>query len=168
MRRKAGLDLEDVDALRDQPFGERQILFEVGIGDRDAQRHVAAIVAAEQLGDRHAKVLAHNIEQGHLHGRLALGMANDGLFDLAHQRRDLERVGADQQGAKIVMNADGIGLSRAGEDRPGATSPHPTTPILVLIFNNGAGNRFLDVADAMPALHLERPAHHVDRDVGDT
>ena len=141
MRRKAGLDLEDVDALRDQPFGERQILFEVGIGDRDAQRHVAAIVAAEQLGDRHAKVLAHNIEQGHLHGRLALGMANDGLFDLAHQRRDLERVGADQQGAKIVMNADGIGLSRAGEDRPGGDLTPSDHADIGANLQNGAGNR---------------------------
>src|SRR5262249_12449958 len=163
---EAGLDLENVDAARRQPFGKGEVLFEVGIGDRYAERHSGSVVAAEQLRHRNAQIFAGDVEQRHLDGGLCLGVADQRFLDLTHERRNLERVGADEERAQIVMNAGGIGLGGAGKDRPRGCLAPPDDVGVGADLDDSTGHRFLDIANAVPALHLQGPANHIDRNAG--
>jgi hypothetical protein len=92
---------------------------------------------------------------------------DQGLLDLPHQRADLQRIGTDQQRAQVVMNAAGVCLRRAGEHRPRRRLAESRDARIRRDLDDGTGHRFLDVAHTVPPLHLQRPAHDVDRNPRD-
>jgi hypothetical protein len=98
---KARLHLEDVDAVGDQRLRKVAIFLEIRIGDRHAERHFAAVIAAEQLSHRQAEMLADDIKKRHFDGGLAFSVAHDGFLDLTHERRHFQRIGPHDERAHV-------------------------------------------------------------------
>src|SRR5215204_5655773 len=75
-------------------------------------------------------------------------------------------VGADQERPQIMVDAGRIRLRGAGKDRPRRRLPPTDDAGVGADLDDGAGHRLVDVADPVPALHLQGPAHDVDGEAG--
>ncbi len=94
-------------------------------------------------------------------------MADQRMVGRRHQPGEVERVGADEERPQVMMDGKGVGLGGAGEDRPRRRLAPPRDAAIGNQFDDDARHGALDVADAVPPLHLERPAHEIDLDAGD-
>src|SRR5262249_20730852 len=64
------------------------------------------------------------------------------------------------------MNAARIRLGRPGEDRPGRSLSPAGNIGIGADLDDDARQRLIDIADTMPAPHLERPTYHIDPQAG--